>query len=169
MTDASPKEIVLKLVEMINGNVPRGRASDCLDPSVIIHLDSAIHQGIEIWQKWIYLIRNCGRVRELRMMPCEVSCDAQDPCIVNLVIRWSGICRPDPSTRETAETYRLRYRVEGDRIVEIWTRKANYVFIFGGWIRSAVLMRLFFGWAILHFAILGLNGGDFLVDRAVKP
>ena len=118
MAETTPKEVVLKLIEMINGNVPREQASDCLDPLVTIHMDSAIHQGIEMWQKWIYLIRNSGRVRELRMVPCEVSCDAQDPCVVNLVIRWTGIRWFDKSTRETTETYRLRYRVERNRIVD---------------------------------------------------
>jgi hypothetical protein len=168
MEKTTPEEVVLKLVEMVNGNVSREHASDYLDPLVTIHMDSAIYKGIEMWQKWIYLIRNSGRVRELRMIPCEVSCDAQDPCIVNLAIRWIGIRQCDNSLCETSETYHLRYRVEHNLIVEIWTRKINYVFIFGSWIRFAVFLRLFFGWAVLYFITLRLLDGDYRIDRVVK-
>ena len=100
------------------------------------------------------------------MVPWEASPDPQDPCIVNLAIRWSGIRGSDRLPSTTPETYPLRFRVKGNRIVEIWSRKANYVFIFGRWIRFAVLYRLFLGWAILYFATLSLRGIDYRVDRA---
>ncbi len=167
MKETMPKQAVLGLVEIINGNIPRQQASDYIDPLVIIHMDTAIHQGIDIWQKWIHLIRNCGQVSELRMEPCEVSSDDQDPRIVNLVIRWSGIRKSNHLPYLTSETYRLRYRVENNRIVEIWSRKVNYVVIFGGWIRYTIAYRLFLGWAILYFKILSLRNIDYRVDRAV--
>jgi hypothetical protein len=162
----APREIVLRLVDMINGKTPRARASDLLDPAVTIHVDSAVHGGIETWVKWIHLIRNCGRVRELRMVPCLVEPDAQDPSMVNLVMRWTGIRKFDRLPSTTSEAYHLRYRVEGDRITEIWTKKANYVFIFGGWFRFSLVYRLVLGWAILYFATLSLRGIDYRVDRA---
>jgi len=151
---------------MINGNVPRERASDLLDPAVTIHVDSAVHRGIENWQKWIHLIRNCGRVRELRMVPCLVAPDAQDPSMVNLVMRWTGVRKFDRLPHTTADAYPLRYRVERNRIVEIWSRKANYIFIFGQWFRFSLVYRLVLGWAILYFETLTLRGIDYRLDRA---
>lgn len=168
MEETTPQEVVLKLVEMINGNVPREQACGYLDPLVTIHMDSTIHRGIEIWQKWIYLIRNCGQVRELKMVPCGISCDVHDPCIVNLDIRWSGVRPFGNSLSETSEICHLRYRVERNRIVEIWTRKTNYVFIFGSWVRFTVLLRLFLGWAVLYFIGLTWRGGDYHNDRIAR-
>jgi hypothetical protein len=156
---------VLRLVDMISGNTPRERASDLLDPAVTMHVDFAVHQGIETWVKWIHLIRNCGLVRELRMVPCVVVPDDQDPYSVNLIVRWTGIRKGERLPRTTSETYYLRYRVEGNRIVELWTRKANYTFIFGRWFRSAIVYRLYLGWAFLYFATLSLRGIDYRLDR----
>jgi hypothetical protein len=99
------------------------------------------------------------------MVPCVMAPDAQDPCTVHLVLRWTGIRKSDRLPRTTSDTYYLRFRVEGTRIVEIWSRKLNYVFIFGGWIRFAVMYRLVLGWAVLYFATLSLRGIDYRLDR----
>jgi hypothetical protein len=161
----TPTKLVLRIVDMASGNAPRDRASEVLDPAVTIHVDSAVHRGIENWYKWMHLIRNCGRIRGLRMVPCVLAPDAQDPCSVNLILRWTGIRKGERLPRTTSETYYLRFRVEGNRIVEIWSRKANYVFIFGRWFRSAIVYRLYLGWAVLYFAALSLRGIDYRLDR----
>jgi hypothetical protein len=151
---------------MVSGNAPRERAPEILDPAVTMHVDSAVYRGIDNWYKWIHLIRNCGRIRELRMVPCVLAPDAQDPCTVHLVLRWTGIRKGDRVPRTTSDTYYLRFRVEGTRIVEIWSRKLNYVFMLGGWIRFAVMYRLVLGWAVLYFSTLTLRGIDYRLDRA---
>lgn len=163
--NTSPQEVVLGLVRVINGELPRVCAETYLDANVKIHIDSANHRGIELWYKWIHLIRNCGRIRNLRMMPCDVSWDPQNPGLVYLSIHWSGIERSGRAPVVTPDAYRLEYLVENGRIIEIWTRKINYVFIFGRWIRYAVFYRLLLGWAILYFALLSLRGMEYRDDR----
>jgi len=161
----APSEVVLGLVRVINGESPRLSAKDYLDPSVNIHMDSARHCGIELWYKWIYLIRNCGRLCNLYMTPCELSCDRENPNIVHLSIRWSGIERSRWTPVVAPEIYHLRYLVENCRIIEVWTTKSNYIFIFGLWIRYSILYRLLFLWAIFYFAILSLRGKDYHEDN----
>jgi len=161
----SPQETVLALVRVINGEMPRLSAKNYLDPDVEIHMDSANHRGIRGWYKWIHLIRNCGRIRDLRVVPCDVRCSPREPNIVLLSSRWSGIERSGRAPSTTPDIYHCKYLVRDGRIVEIWTSKRNYVFIFGRWIRYAVLYRVFLGWAILYFAILPLRGKDFPADR----
>ncbi len=163
--NAAPQEVVFALVRVISGELPRLAAEAFLDPHVKIHVDIANHRGITLWYKWIHLIRNCGRIRDLRMTPCEVRCDPRDPGLVHLSMRWSGIDRTRRTPVTAPDLYHLRYLVRDGRIVDIWTTKINYVFVFGEWIRYSVCFRLFLGWAILYFALLQLRGKDFHADR----
>jgi hypothetical protein len=160
----SPQELVLALVRVISGESPRRAAEACLNPQVTIHMDSAIHRGITIWYKWIYLIRNCGRIWNLRMTPHNVRCDLHDPNLVHLSMSWSGTNRSHRRPATAPDVGALRYLVRDGRIVEIWTHKNNYVFIFGEWIRYSIYYRLFLCWAIFYFALLWLRGRDFRSD-----
>jgi hypothetical protein len=158
----SPTDLVLALVRVINGEVPRLAARDILDPMVQIRMDSADYCGINIWYKWVHLVRNCGRVSDLRMTRCQARCDAQEPNLVHLSARWAGTIRslqaPGTSTRDAE----FHYLVRDGRIKKIWTQKSNYEFIFGRWIKYSACYTLFLGWATLYFAFLSLRRKDFL-------
>jgi stearoyl-CoA desaturase (Delta-9 desaturase) len=163
--DLASSEVVRGLVRVINGELPRLSAENYLHQDVKIHMDSANHRGIEVWYKWIYLIRNCGRLSNLCMMPCELSIDRENPNVVDLGIRWSGIERFGRTAALAPEIYHLRYLVENGRITEIWTTKHNYKFIFGPCIRHSIFYRLLLLWAIFHFAILWARGRDYHEDQ----
>jgi len=85
--------------------------------------------------------------------------------MVFLSIRWSGSDRSGHAPSTTPAVYHLKYRVQNGRIVEIWTSKINYTFIFGWWLRYSVLYRLFLGWAVVYFALRSLRREDLLADR----
>jgi hypothetical protein len=142
----SPVELVLALVRVVNGDVPRLAAQDILDPMVEICMDSKEYRGIDVWYKWIYLIRNCGRIADLRMTQCRPSCDARDPSLVHLSARWTGTIR----SRRTSGMAAADGEVE---------------FIFGRWIRYSVCFQLFLVWSALHFMHLSLRRHDYLVER----
>ena len=160
----SPGDVVLALVRVINGEAPRRAADDILDPTVDIHMDAANHRGIDIWYKWVHLVRNCGRIAELRMTRCRVESDVKSPDIVHLTARWTGIIRSQHQYGVAKRDARLSYLVRDGRIREIWTHKSNYEFVFGRWIRYSICYRLFLAWAIVHFATMSLRGKDLSVD-----
>jgi len=164
MSVGSAGDIILGVARVVSGEVPRETARDYLDPNVRLHMDSAEYHGIKTWFRWIHLIRNCGRIRGLRMTPCEVQCDPSDPMFVNLRMRWSGVDRERNASVAEERTCHVRYRIAGGRVIEIWTRRINYAFIFGPWICSPVRYRLFQTWAILHFAYLRLRGKSFMAS-----
>src|SRR5437762_3607247 len=126
---ASPERIIRALIRVISGEAPRCSAGAFLHPDVKIHMDKAAHRGIQLWYKWIYLIRNCGKVRNLQMIPCNIQWDPQDAAIVMLTMRWSGVGRFAHAPRVTSATYHIKYRIEDSCITEIWTSKTNYTFI----------------------------------------
>ena len=158
----SPVELVLSLVQVINANAPRRSAEELLDPKVQIEMDSVRHRGIKTWYMWIHLIRNCGRISELCLTNCRVWCDGHNPSVVYLSGRWSGIVRVRGKPEMSAEDVELRYLVQDGHIVFIWTRKSNYVFIFGSWIRYFFWYWLFLASAYLYFEAIKLRGIDFV-------
>ena len=160
----SPEEVVLALVRVINGDLPRHAASDYLDPNVRIHMDGADHRGITTWYKWIHLIRHRGRLGNLRMCPTAISSDPLIPGMVLLSIRWAGTDRSSAQSIVTPNTYNLQYLVRKSHIIEIWTHKINYVAIFGSWFRRSIYYRFFLGWSILYFVCLSLRGLDYRAD-----
>jgi hypothetical protein len=160
----SPTDLVLALVRVINGEAPRLAAREILDPRVEIRMDSTDYRGIDVWYKWIHLIRNCGRVADLRMTQCRTRCDARDPSLVYLSARWTGTIRarriPGIATADGEACYLIR----DGRIKKIWTHRSNYEFIFGRWIRYSICYWVFLAWTVLHFTLLSLRRKDFLAD-----
>ncbi len=64
--------------------------------------------------------------------------------------------------RVAAENLSVTYRVEGDKIVELWTSRANYVFFFGEIIRYRVGLWLVYAYMLVWYLI---SGREALADR----
>jgi hypothetical protein len=158
----SPIDLVVALVRIINGEAPRQTAGQILDPEVELCMDSRTYCGIDVWYKWIYLIRNCGRVGNLRMIQYRMHCDARDPSLVHLSARWTGMVR----SRQTVDERdgEGRYLIRDGRIRKIWTHKSNYEFIFGRWISNPIGYRLFLAWTVVYFSLLSICNVNFRVD-----
>ena len=160
----SPIELVLALVRVVNGDVPRLAAREILDPMVEIQMDSTGYCGIDVWYKWIHLIRTCGRVGDLRMTQCRAHYDTRDPSLVHLSARWTGTIRSRRIPGLAAADGEVRYLIRDGRIKKIWTHKSNYEFIFGRWIRYSICYWLFLSWTVLYFGLLSLRQKDFAAD-----
>ena len=160
----SPIDLVLALVRVINGEAPRLAAGEILDPMVEIRMDSTGYCGIDVWYKWIHLIRNCGRVADLRMTRCRARCDSRDPSLVYLSARWTGTIRTRRISEIATSDGEACYLIRDGRIKKIWTHKSNYEFIFGRWISYSIFYWLFLAWAFIHFALLSFRRKDLLAD-----
>ena len=159
----SPTDLIVALIRIINGEAHRLAAGQILDPKVELYMDSQVYCGIDFWYKWIHVIRNCGRVGDLRMSQCRLQCDARDPSLVHLSTRWTGVVRSRRITDVCDGT--ARYLIRDGRIKKIWTQKSNYEFIFGHWISNPVGHRLFLAWTVIYFSSLSLRNLDFRADR----
>jgi hypothetical protein len=160
----SPIDLVFALVQVVNGEAPRLAAQEILDPMVEIRMDSTNYRGIDFWYKWIHLIRNCGRIADLRMTECRARCDADDPSLVHLTARWTGTIRSQRMPGIAAADGEACYLIRDGRIRKIWTQRSNYEFIFGRWIRYSICYWLFLAWSVFYFARLSLRKKDFLTD-----
>ena len=164
----SPIELVFALVRVVNGDAPRLAAREILDPMVEIQMDSTGYCGIDVWYKWIHLIRNCGRVGDLRMTQCRAHCDARGSVARPPVGPLDGNDPIAADTRMASADGEARYLIRDGRIKKIWTQKSNYEFIFGRWIRYSICYWLFLGWTVLYFALLSLRKKDFACGPQLK-
>jgi hypothetical protein len=147
--DAEPA--VARLIDVLSGDRPLGDADACLDRDVIIHVDDAeTWRGIAIWRRWIHLMRARGRLDSLRFEPLTVDAAAG---VTWVTFQWSGRPRGGRAASGPPTVNRVGYRMRDGIIVEIWTRKANYVDVFGPWIRVTAWYRAFLAWAFVYFLL----------------
>jgi len=140
-----------RLIQVLSGDRPLAEAGRCLDPGVAIHVDDGeIHRGIGLWKRWVHLMRERGRLRNLRFEPAGVDVGGD---LVTVTFRWSGETRRGRATGRSPTVNTVRYRVGGGIVTEIWTRKANYVDVFGRWIAVPALYRLFLLWGLVYFLV----------------
>lgn len=152
---------VARVIAALSGDVPLAGVEACLDRDVIIHVDgSETHRGIGLWKRWVHLMRERGRLDDLRFEPDTM---AITDGVIDVTFRWSGVPRRGRDAGQPRTLNHVRYRVEDDRIVEIWTRKANYVDVFGGFIRFTPLYRLFLLWGLVYFLVR--RHPEFRLDR----
>jgi hypothetical protein len=154
------RTVVARLIAVLSGDGPLADAEACLDRAVVIHVDGAeTHRGIVLWKRWVHLMRERGRLRDLRFEPDTMHVTAD---VVAVTFRWSGTVRGVRDAARPRTINRVQYRVQDGRIVEIWTHKANYVDIFGPWIRLTPLYRLFLLWGLVYFLVR--RGPEFRLD-----
>ena len=153
--------VVTRLIAVLSGDRPLGEVGACLDRDVVIHVDDGdTHRGIGLWKRWVHLMRERGRLRDLRFVPVAMDVAGD---VVDVTFHWSGESRRGRPSGRVPTVNRVRYRVTGERISEIWTRKANYVDIFGRWIASTAFYRLFLLWGLLYFLVR--RDPQFRLDR----
>ena len=151
MSEHDGRTVVARLIEVLSGDKTLTEADACLDPAVVIHVDDAeTHRGLALWKRWVHLMRERGRLRDLRFEPATMDVTGD---LVRVTFRWSGQPRRGGGTGRPRTTNTVQYRVTDGSITEIWTRKANYVDVFGPWIRVTAFYRLFLLWGLVYFLV----------------
>ena len=145
------RTVVARLIEVLSGDKTLAEADACLDRDVVIHVDDAeTHRGLGLWKRWVHLMRERGRLRDLRFEPATVDVTGD---LVRVTFRWAGQPRRGGETGRPRTTNTVQYRVTDGSITEIWTRKANYVDVFGRWIRVRAFYRVFLLWGLVYFLV----------------
>ena len=142
--DEAGKATVSRLIEILAGRVPISRAPEIMVPDVVCHMDGHTFRGINTWANWLSYIRARSRVG-----PPDLETDrlvTNDDGTITAYGRWKGSKPGEPVL--SPEVW-ARYRVVDGKIVEIWTTRANYVFLLGPIIGTRaglllVMLRVFF-------------------------
>jgi hypothetical protein len=127
-TRSADEALIARLLEVISGDAPRSEAVRLLAPDVISHMDQFTVRGIDVWFDWLdVLLSNAkGNVK--------VDIDRFEPHVDGTITAY-GWLRVEDSAERTSQQNWARYRVDENRIAEVWTTRGNYEGIFGAKVR----------------------------------
>jgi hypothetical protein len=158
----SGKATVSRLIEILAGKTPISRAPEIMAPDVLSHMDGYSFRGIDTWAVWLSYIRTRSRVAgpDLEVGRLVVN---EDGTIT--AYGWWKTLR-NGETVLSPEVWAC-YRVVDGKVVEIWTTRANYVFILGPIVGTRLGLLL----VMLRLFVWSKTAGrlDHLAEPAASP
>ena len=132
---SAEEALIARLLAVISGDAPRAEATQLLAPDVICHMDQFTVRGIDVWFDWLdfLLSKAKGSVRA-DLDRFEAHSDG--------TITAYGWLRVENSTERTSQQNWARYRVDENRIAEVWTTRGNYEAVFGAKVRHPLTWLL---------------------------
>ena len=142
--DEAGKAAVSRLIEILAGRTPISQAPEIMAQDVVSHMDGHTFRGIDTWANWLSYIRTRSRVGAPDLGTDRLV--TNEDGTITAYGRWKASKDGEPAL--SPEVW-ARYRVVGGKIVEIWTTRANYVFLLGPIIGTRaglllVMLRVFF-------------------------
>jgi hypothetical protein len=143
--EEQPTVILAQLFRILAGKTPIEAGTHLIAQNVISHMDERYtFHGINAWANWISFIRSRRRVSDLDLI-CEQMVANPDGTITA-----SGYWKARYKGREVVSNALVAtYRVQDGKVVEIWTKRKNYILIFGpmmkyepGWVTVMVYLGL---------------------------
>jgi flavin-dependent dehydrogenase len=120
--------LIARLLAVISGDASVADAEDLLAPDVVCHMDRYDVRGTRVWKDWLeFLCRKARGQVKVDLDRFETNPDG--------TITAFGWLRVEGSPERTPQQNWARYRVDGNRIAEVWTTRANYERIFGAKVR----------------------------------
>jgi hypothetical protein len=132
---SADEALIVRLLAVISGDAPRAEATRLLAPDVISHMDQFTVRGIDVWFDWLdfLLSKAKGNVRA-DLDRFEANSDG--------TITAYGWLTVENSAERTPQQNWARYRVDENRIAEVWTTRGNYESIFGAKVRHPLSWML---------------------------
>jgi hypothetical protein len=142
--DDAGQAIVSRLIEILAGRAPISQAPQIVARDVVSHVDGYTFRGINTWAKWLSYVRARSRVGAPDLETDRLV--TNEDGTVTAYGRWKG--RKDGEPVLSPEVW-ARYRVVDGKVFEIWTTRANYVFLLGPIMRTPaglllVMLKVFF-------------------------
>jgi hypothetical protein len=121
---SAEEALIVQLLAVISGQAPMADAERLLAPDVISHMDQFTVHGIDVWFDWLdFLLSNAKGSVKVDVDRFERHSDG--------TITAYGWLRVEKSGNRTPHQNWARYRVDENRIAEVWTTRGNYEAVFG--------------------------------------
>ena len=132
---SADEELIAQLLAVISGDAPRADAERVLAPDVVSHMDQFTVRGIDVWYDWLdFLLSKAKGNVTVDLDRFEHHPDG--------TITAYGWLRVEHSPERTPQQNWARYRIDGNRIAEVWTTRSNYERIFGAKVRHSLSWML---------------------------
>ncbi len=147
------EKVIDDLFEVISGRVNITDVEKIMSPKVVLHMDCVSFCGIQYWKKWVSFLRSRSPFKSLELR-CEEKTIEGDKVIV--LARWRGV--DAKGEVHHSDDVVGTFQIQNDKLVEIWSKKANYTFIFGKKICSTTFFLVYlpyiFIWCFFHRALV---------------
>ena len=140
------KEVVRRLLEVISRGRPMREAEELLNENVIARMDGRIvGHSRESWRRWVEFL-HYNADKKMTSLTIEVDNITRRDDVISVSAHWRGEI---DGQAQLSDAGTVAYRVHAGKICEIWTHRANYVFIYGEGVRSLPG----FGWLLLRLLL----------------
>lgn len=127
---SADEALVRHLVEVIAGRAPMADAERLLAPGVICHMDRWTVRGTQIWFDWLNFLLSKSK----GSVTADIDLLVSNPDGTITAFGWLRAGHGE----STRQRHHATYRVENERIAEIWTTRENYEMIFGAKVRHSL-------------------------------
>lgn len=128
VAEQSEQDIVRQLLQVISRELPLRTAQSLLADDLTAHMDGrVIGHGKQAWFKWVQFIhRNADK--KMTQLTIVIDHINRENDIFHVNARWRALINGEESYSDLAT---VSYQVRADKVINIWTHRANYVFIYG--------------------------------------
>lgn len=136
--------VVERLLGIMAGELEIAEFDRILSPALLLHVEGRTFSGTESMKAFLTFMRR-------RISHLTIVCDqtvSHDDGTVSLIGRWMGERR---GRRVSSKEVSARYRIEGEEIAEVWTKRANYEFFFGRLVHSWPGFWLISAWVVVCY------------------
>ena len=141
----SLQKIVHRLSQVLSKELPLQEAEKLLDNNLVAYMNGKkVGEGKKLWYKWVqFLHYNAAKKIEGLVVKIEKT-EIQNS--ITIYARWHGLIN---GKKAVSDLGTVTYQVQNGKITNIWTHKANYVFIYGDSIKNS----LGFYWVLLRLSL----------------
>ena len=130
---------ILGLVDVLSGRRPVDTSAELVTPDVRLAIDGFSLQGLDQWVAWACFLRASPRVQGLELVPGSLKL-ANDQW--DLICQWQGI---KDRLASISPEVSIAFRMAGDKVAEISSRRADYSFVAGDGILPPVAFAALLG------------------------
>lgn len=142
-------QIVERLLPFLVEKDELSTVNQLISDDVLSHMDQYTAHGLQVWMQWVHFINTRRRVAHLETQLESMTVDPDGRVTVSG--RWRATHKGE---KVLSGKISATYRIHNNRIVEIWTRRTNYTFIFGPVMQSqcglALVLLYFSVWRLFH-------------------
>lgn len=144
---SSSVKIVSRLLQVISKQLPLKTAETLLDKNLSSYMDGKkVGSNKNSWFRWVqFLHYNLSKkVSSPKIIIEEIK---EKGKIIEVTAYWSG--QVNSSTKKSS-LGKVTYQVQNSKIINIWTHRANYSFIYG---KKIAASKIYFYWIILKMLL----------------
>ncbi len=146
----SSKNIVQHLFQVISRELPMSTANFLLDENLCSYMDNKkMGSNRETWFRWVQFLH---KTADKKMSSLSIVIDKfkKKKDTVEAEVHWKAQLN---GQTVVSDVKKVVYQLKNNKIINIWTHRSNYIFIYGNKIATS---KLYFYWIAVKLSLWSL-------------